>query len=219
MKSKITILTLATITGILCSQDAFSGDQSAPDADGIFWGAETNGVKTGLQIQYGLNPSNLTAITCYPYLKNSKTNNANWNSIHLRLWLPPSEDSYQMSLLDEKEKTVVKTTKGQELGKPIDQPLMVRVGGINFRAGYQALYPDLNDGAHARPFILQDYFKIKEAGKYHLKFEIRVIWLQPGRGHDPNLYTTNLPVVNLPPVEAEFQIRPEDIAPTNSLTK
>jgi hypothetical protein len=205
---KTVLFVFVVAIGTIFSQNSYCQSGVAADLERILWGKETNGVKVGLYVQYPpTNQSIPTSIICCPYLSNSKTNNGNWGSNRLLLWLPRLENSYQMSLFDEKGESVAKTVRGQELGKPIDQPLMVRVGGINFEAGYQAVYLDPNEVSPVRQFTLQDYFDIKKPGKYRLEFKMRVIWLQPGRGHDLSLYTTNIATMTLPSVESQIEIR------------
>jgi hypothetical protein len=78
--------------------------------------------------------------------------------------------------------------------------------GVNFPAGYRAvvLYPGSSEQT-TYAFILQDYFDVRTPGKYRLQLDSRVIWIPPGRPPG-SLMTTNLPVVQLPPIVAQIEI-------------
>ncbi len=154
------------------------------------WGKETNGLKAGLVFQYSPD-TNHTLIAFCPVLFDVS------NDMHL--YLPPFDSRYQMTLTDTKGMAVFKTAKCKALGKPIDKPLRGRTG-INSEAGYRSLYLALNTPSENLydSFILTDYFEINHAGKYHLQFDMAVIW-------PSQKYPTN--VVHLPPVNAEIEFK------------
>jgi hypothetical protein len=189
--------------------DAWRPDLSAPNMDpeiNTHWGLETNHVKVGLLIQNSSAASNHTLVGFYPVLNNNSATNGNARPDVLQLWLPPFDSRYRMELTDTNGNAVPKTAKGKALGKPIDQPFERRGTGIrvNFEAGYlgRTLLPNVPEPTD--PFVLKDYFNITNAGKYHLKFEMRVIWITEGREHSTK---SNPPAMWLPPVNAEIEIK------------
>jgi hypothetical protein len=174
------------------------------DKDTI-WGVETNCLKAGLLLQYAPD-TNHTLVGFYPVLNNSSTTNGNADPDHLWLWLPPFDSRYQMQLTDINGNSVPKTAKGKALGKLIDQPLELRMG-VNFAAGYrgQIIRPNSPDVIPTDPFVLEDYFTITNAGNYHLKFEMHVIWMT--NGWKGSLMKSNPPAMWLLPVNAEIEIK------------
>jgi hypothetical protein len=159
------------------------------------WGTETNYLNAGLLLQCAPE-TNHTTVGFFPMLYNDCATNGNISPDMLQLWLPPFESCYQMTLVDDKGNSVPKTAKGKALGKPISQPLKIR-GGINYAAGYRGriLGPKTPD-AIPQPFVLEDYFSITNAGKYHLEFEMQVL---KGTKQGPQQYHL--------PVNVEIEIR------------
>jgi hypothetical protein len=176
--------------------------------DNPLWGSETNHLKVGLLLQYAPG-TNRTFVGFYRVLNNSSTTNGNSRPDLLQLWLPPFDSRYRMELTDTNGNPVPKTDKGKVLGKPIDQPFKRYRGGIsegvNFAGGYlgRPLLPNVPEPADS--FILEDYFSITNAGKYHLKFEMQVIWIT--NGWKGSLLKSNPPAIWLPPVDAEIEIK------------
>jgi hypothetical protein len=185
--------------------------------DGEFWGSETNGVKAGFYVQH--TTTNHFEIRIIPLLKFTGTNTDSVETDRLHLWLPPSNTCYQMVLLDDKSHPVAKTTKGKSLGSPISQPARFKAG-INLAAGwgnltlYRNAEPWLSSWGepYDKSLKLLDYFSVTDPGKYHLKLELRVVWINKRLKDNPRmLLTTNLPLASLPPVEAEIEIKPDSI--------
>jgi hypothetical protein len=162
------------------------------------WGTETNCVKAGLLLQYAPD-TNRTLVGFFPVLNNSCATNCPVGENNLWLWLPPFHSRYRMNLTDAKGMAVPKTEKGGAFGKAIDLPLRVRTG-INVSAGYQGKVLLLNtpNVILSDPFVLEDYFIITNAGKFHLKFEMMVVW--PNASNPTN-------AIHLPPVDADIEIR------------
>ena len=174
----------------------------------LIWGNETNGIRLALLInpEFG---SNNVPIRCTPIIK-SNQNHTN----HLWIWFPPIKNSWQMTLTDEKGNAVPKTAKGNLLGKPIKEPLMLK-DGPNFKAGYKMrpLDKDRAEVLSDFSFILQNYFEVTNSGKYHLSYRMRIILPQSIKGDFMMLHTTNLPLTTLPPVKAEVEIK-ERVTPS-----
>jgi hypothetical protein len=194
--------------------DAWQPDLSAPNMDpdiNTQWGLETNNVKVGLLIQDSSDASNHTMVGFYPVLNNSSATNGNATPGRLNLWLPPFDSRYRMELIDANGNAVPKTAKGKVLGRPIDQPFKHYRGGIsegvNIAGGYRGriLLPNTRDLIPTDAFVLEDYFAITNAGKYHLKFEMQVIWITSG--WKSSLLKSNPPAMWLPPVNAEIEIK------------
>lgn len=203
-KNRSVVVGLLAGTGMVlaCAAD---GTKSPWEWDGEYWGAETNGVKAGLYIQHLSGTTNIAVVRCTPVLLNTRTNNGNSRPDRLKLWTPPTESCYQLTLLDSNQQPVAKTARGKALGKPLSQPLALTTG-FNSRAGYSGaiLIPDWPQPLYPS-ILLQDYFVIPKPGKYGLRFEMRVIWIQ--RGVHVTVGTTNLPLVQLPTVEAQLELQ------------
>lgn len=175
--------------------------------DGEFWGAETNGVQSGLDVQHSFGSKNTILTRCTPVFRNNRTNNGNRGPARLLLYLPPMESFYQLSLLDEKGNRIVRTKKGESFGKQISKPLF-RSTGINYNAGYRAYFVDRDQpqGIADCSFILQDYFDVTNTGRFHLKVEMQAAWITPNWTASASLRTTNLPMVHFPPIDAFITI-------------
>lgn len=188
--------------------DAWQPDLSASNMDpeiNTHWGLETNHVKVGLLIQDSSDASNHTLVGFFAVLNNSSTTNGNSSPGVLQLWLPPFDSRYRMELTDANGNSIPKTAKGKVLGKPIDQPFEHNRGGVNYEAGYlgRTLLPNVPEPIN--PFVLEDYFTITNAGEYHLKFEMQVLWVTNERKGSAT--TANLPTVWLPLVDANIEIK------------
>ena len=168
-------------------------------ADEIRWGAETNCLKAGLLVQFAP-ATNRTLVGFYPVLNNRcQSNCVSGLSDTLPIWLPSFDRCYAMMLTDGDGSVVSKTENGIALGKQIDQPFRVR-DGINLAAGYHGRILLLNkpDLILTDSFVLEDYFEITKAGKYHLQVQMTIIW---------PLKTNLTNIVHLPPVNTEFEIK------------
>jgi hypothetical protein len=165
-----------------------------------FWGAETNNIKVALLID-PLVSSNNVPIHCTPVIKSSR-NQTNY----LWLYFPPLASCYQMTLQDRKGNLVAKTTKGKSLGKPIAEPLMVKIGGLNVQAGYKLrlLAKNRSEVLSDFSFNLRDYFEVTNSGKYRLSYKMQIVLPQKGKGN--LFYTTNFQALTLLPVEADVEI-------------
>jgi hypothetical protein len=195
------------------SQGVTIAEWEATVLTNAFWGAKTNDIALGLEIQSrsnGLHPglaigtSNGLETVCTPLIRNSGTN---W----ITFYMPPPSSRFQMTLTDENGHPVGPTAKGRSLGRPLSQPAF-RSKGINYRAGFSPCPPFIphhSQELDAFAFSLQDYFQLTGPGTYHLKFQMNVIWLVPGSplGTIIPRNTTNVPLIALPPVDAEFQIK------------
>jgi hypothetical protein len=197
---------LIALTWFVFACNSFGGNSK--DGDGgfagpeTFFGADTNGAAIALYINQIISTNN-APIRCTPILKSGlMQTNGFW------LWFPPLESCYQLTLLDEHGNSVLKTPKGKLLGKPITEPLMVKVGGVNIKGGYKGrkITASQTETLSDFAFVLQDYFILTNSGKYHLIFSMRAVRPKGGSGHDLSLYTTNLPIFNFPPVESEITI-------------
>ena len=173
---------------------------------GEYWGLQTNGVRAGLYLLESNTETNRSLTKYMPMLENSLTNNGNRRPDRLDLWLPPLESCLQVSLRDQNGKPVPMTAMGKRLGAPITQPMRVMTG-MNFPAGYRAIYLRPNEPSQVLAYIFspEDYFIIPAPGKYRLSLRVRVIWLH--EGWKGSLKSTNLPTVDLPPVEAELDLQ------------
>ena len=183
-----------------------AGEGTDFSGSNVFWGDETNGVRIALVIA-PLSSSNNVPIHCIPVIKSSITRT---NRLHtMNLYFPPPESCYQMTLRDESGNLVAKTAKGKSLGKPITEPLMVKIGGLNSQAGFsmRPIIPNQSEMLTGFSFHVQDYFETTNAGKYRLTYEMRVILPQNAKGNYMTLHTTNLPTTILPAVVADVEIR------------
>ena len=177
-------------------ESEFSGPET-------FWGAETNGVKVALVIK-PLASFNNIPIHCTPVIKSSIKGSNNLNTVNL--YFLPFEHCFQMTLKDENGNLVPKTARGKMLGKPVTEPLRIK-GGLNFQAGYK-MRPIIQNHSEVLSdfsFNIQDYFEATNSGKYRLQYEMQVV--RPQNRHASNLYTTNLPILYLPAVEAEIEFK------------
>ncbi len=172
--------------------------------EGIYWGAETNGVKAGLYIEtlHGLpGLTNRVPIQCHPLLYNSSTNNGNLGPGMLMFYLPAIENRYRLEFTDEKGKAVEKTAKGKALGKPFTQSSNPTTG-VRINTGWRRKEQFILLAKEERglpEFLLQDYFKINDSGRYHLHFEMSALKPSPNDADKVEL-------VHFPPVDVEIQI-------------
>jgi hypothetical protein len=174
-----------------------------------YWGAETNGVKAGLCFQLAPNATNQVQVLFLPALSNSQTNNGNLAPDRLHLWLPPFDSRYRMELTDQAGKPVRKTNKGAALGRAYvySPPKTVTTRDPTDRAMLLTLdKPELvwqivNKGGQTSLFwlSLQDYFQIRNPGKYRIEFQMTVMFWQKDTPWD-------IKVVCLPPVEADLDL-------------
>ena len=168
-----------------------------------FWGAETNGIKVAMLVD-PLVSSNNVPILCTPVIKSV----IKGSNIRTNVYFLPPESGYQMTLKDDKGNLVSKTAKGKSLGQPITQPLMVKIGGLNMRAGFKMrpLIQNHSEVLSDFSFNLQDYFVVTNSGKYQLTYEMRVVLPHKVGGTYMELYTTNFTILTLPPVVAAIEI-------------
>lgn len=172
------------------------GSEEWWELEPIVWGLETNGLSAGLLIY-----TNQTTSRFIPVLRRQVVA-TNW----LYLSLPPKENLLQMDLWDAGNRAVAKTDRGRALGRPLREPLRV-VSGINYHAGYSKCAmppPEFAQLLTNLAFTLDDYFNITNAGNYHLKFLMRVVWFPPGWKGDTTKGPP--PTILLPPVEAVIKI-------------
>ena len=174
-----------------------------PASEGTYWGAETNGVKAGLYIEKLRGLAGLTnrvPIQCHPLLYNSSTNNGNLGPGMLMFYLPAIESRYRLELTDEKGNAVKKTTKGKALSKPVPQSSSPTTG-VRINTGWHVgKYFLIAKEVRGLPeFMLQDYFKINNSGKYHLHFEMSALKPSPNDADKVEL-------IRFPPVDVEVQI-------------
>lgn len=177
---------------------------------GQYWGAQTNGVKAG--VFFTLVPGSSNQVQCLfvPALENSLRTNGNFAPDRLHLWLPPFDSRYSMELTDEAGKLVRKTKKGEALGMTYIQPRPQRVSTASPTDRAVLLTPNKPEVLpesvskqspfEVRSLCLQDYFKIRRSGKYHLRFQTSVLFWRTQTPWDLHL-------VSLPPVEAELDLK------------
>lgn len=202
MKKEFVKFALITTVTIALAHRAVGGNGSEWESSllrsNTFWGGETNGVKSALHIE--LIPGTNMLIRCTPILKSSHTN-------MLWLYFPPLNNRFIMELQDCDGRSVEKTQKGKALNESLKEPFGLTTG-INKRAGYGGippLYPNYSEMLDGSNFTLQDYFCITNSGKYNLIFQMKVVWFPPDwKG---SRKTTNVPVINLPAVNAKIEIR------------
>lgn len=198
---------LLIVTWTILPQNVVAGETTnsaiQPTHEGIYWGVETNGVKAGLYIEKLRGLSGMTnriPIRCHPLLCNNSTNNGNLGPGMLMFYLPPIENRYRIELTNEQGNVVGKTAKGKALGKPFVQP-SIPTGGVKISTGWHpGTFILLAKEVRGLPeFMLQDYFKIADPGKYHLHFEMSVLKPSPSDADQVELTW-------FPPVDAEIQI-------------
>ena len=116
------------------------------------------------------------------------------------LYLPAIESRYRLELTDEKGNAVKKTTKGKSLGKPVPQSSSP-AAGVRINTGWHAgTYILVAKEVRGLPeFVLQDYFRINDSGKYRLHFEMSAF--KPSSND-----AEKLEFVHFPPVDVEIQI-------------
>jgi len=201
---------LIAITLLVSSEQVFAGASSDWENEfngqETFWGIETNGIKVALVVEPQVSSNNVP-IHCTPVIKSSIHATNRLNTINV--YFPPLRSCYQMTLKDEKGDMVPKTAKGKSLGKPIAAPLMVKIGGLNLRAGYRMrpLTQNRSEVLSDFSFNLQDYFIVTNSGKYQLIYEMQIVPLQFGKGSYTNLYSAPPPTLSLPPVVAGVEIK------------
>lgn len=188
------------VRNVTADEPANSAIKQTPES--VYWGIETNGVKAGLYIEklQGLaGLTNRVPIQCHPLFYNNSTNNGNLAPGMLLLYLPAIESRYLLELTDEKGNAVKKTSKGKALGKPVTQP-STPAKGINTGWRRQEQFIFLAKEVRGLPdFMLQDYFKINNSGKYHLHFEMSALKPSPNDADKVEL-------IHFPPVDVEVQI-------------
>jgi hypothetical protein len=181
-----------------------------------YWGAQTNGVSTGLAFQSVPGSTNQVQVSFVPALLNTSTNNRSvLSSDILVLSLPPFESRYRMDLTDAAGRPVKKTKKGEALGKPYiyHPPSGVRIGngqppgfeGFPLKPNESQLLYGTATKAYHVDFLwlsLLDYFKIKRSGRYHFMFQMDVIFWRP---EAEELLLQRL--ITLPPVEADIDLQ------------
>lgn len=153
----------------------------------IVWGLETNHIKAGLNIQSASDSTGRTLIGFFVVLYNNSDTNGNYEPDLLSLILPPINSRYKMALFDEKGNAVLKT----KIGKANDQPFDINPKRLDRDHGYglRDISPFVVDIMPFDPVVLEDYFAITNAGKYHLKFVLNVL-----KGTDQYIQPYYLPV-------------------------
>lgn len=143
-------------------------DVGIVSTNNILWGTETNHVKVGLNIQYAPDVTNRTLVGFYVVLYNNSNANGNFRPNLLSLGFPPVNSRYKMTLIDDSGNVVAKTKMGNDL----DQPFDLHPKRIDIYHGYgvKDFSPFYLDVLTKNPIILENYFVITNAGKYHLKF-------------------------------------------------
>jgi hypothetical protein len=176
------------------AQESAGGTTWRPDIftineTNIVWGVETNHVKAGLAFQYATGPSNRTLVGFFFALYNNSDTNGNISPNTLKLWLPPLNSRYNMTLFDSRNNVIAKT----EFGKSLDQPFDAtpNLDNIDIYHGYVGLglIPFNMDLKGLDPIVLENCFTITNAGKYHLKFVLNTL-----RGDDQGIQPLYLPV-------------------------
>jgi hypothetical protein len=176
-----------------------------------YWGAETNGLKAGVFFNLAPGSTNQVQVFFVPAINNSLATNGNFlRADRLHLWLPPFDSRYRMQLTDEAGSPVRKTHKGKTLAKPYvySPPQRVTTAPPTDRAVMLApnepqSLPERASGNSPfayRPLSLLDYFKVTNSGKYHLKFQISVLFWTMQNPSDLHL-------VALPAVEADLDLQ------------
>lgn len=184
-----------------------------------YWGSETNGVKAGLSFQLAPGSTNQVGVLFIPVLLSTQATNFNVAPGSLLISFPPFQSRYKMELVDQAGSPVQKTTKGDAMGSPYvyTPPTGVHVGSSPVNGALlppnqpQFLWEFSHKGhlSEARWLSLQDYFKIRRSGKYHLRFQFVVSFSGANREE-----TRLQQLVPLPPVEAtlDLQLRPKPLA-------
>lgn len=180
--------------------DSNSEWESSLHGTDTFWGAATNGVRSALHIE-PLSGTN-ALIRCTPILKSSHTN-------ILLMYFPPLNNRFIMELQDSNGRVIAKSPKGKALNETLTEPFGLTTG-INRLAGYGGippLYPNHSEMLGGAEFVLQDYFQITNSGKYNLTFQMRVICFPPDWKGSIKPKSTNVPVINIPAVNAQIEIK------------
>jgi len=159
----------------------------------ILWGTETNHVKAGLNIQYASDSSNRTLVGFFVVLYNNSDTNGNFSSNRLFLTFPPIRSIYTMTLCDDKMNVVPKTKIGKDFGQPFD----TNPKKLDSHYGQRVLFPFQLDVLPVDPIVLENYFDITNAGKYHLKFVLNTLMRTDAQGTQP-FYL---------PVDADIEIK------------
>jgi hypothetical protein len=180
-----------------------------------YWGAETNGVKVGLYSLLAPDSTNRVQVYFVPVALNISTNNRSVpQSDILVLSLPPLQNRYRMELTGADGRPVRKTKWGQALGEPYvyHRPSGVVIGNGQ-PPGFTttALSPnkpasifEMRTGLNWKYLWLdlQDYFKIKKSGTYHLRFQMSSIFWHP----EPEERLLKR-LITFPPVEADLDLQ------------
>ena len=151
------------------------------------------------------NVDNLTPVQLNLLLYNTNTNNVTIKPNMTILFAPPLEDRCRLELRDENGKEVEKTAKGKALGKTTPQPYRIKPNsdGVIIDTGWRPgtvflLSREVRE--LTPPLLLSDYFKIKNAGKYHLHCELLIFKMHGNDKKEQDL-------ISFPPVNAEIEIK------------
>ncbi len=143
----------------------------------VIWGIETNHVKAGLAIQYSSRSTNGPIVGFYVVVYNNSDTNGNIAPVFktkngyvkqniLSLGIPPDGYRYTMALFDTNGNAVAKTELGKKL-KPFDSQAKID----NYHGyGERDILPFTLDVLPFSSIVLEDYFVMTNAGKYHLRF-------------------------------------------------
>jgi hypothetical protein len=147
---------------------AWQPDVRIVSTNNVLWGIETNHIKVGLNIQYASDATNRTLVGFFVVLYNNSDTNGNFRPNLLSLGLPPVNSRYKMTLTDDSGNVVAKT----KMGNDFDQPFDLNPKRIDIYHGYAVkdFSPFYMDVLTRDPIVLENYFEITNAGKYHLKF-------------------------------------------------
>jgi hypothetical protein len=191
----------------------------AEAADGLppsrqYWGEETNGVKAGVYFQLVSGSTNEVQVLFVPALCNSRTDNGNVAPNRLLLLFPPFDSRYELQLTDLAGRPVEKTKKGDALGKAYvySRPLGMHAGssraqGVTLTPNKPEIIWETTTKGHDIRLLwlsLQDYFKIQKSGRYHLKFQMRVLFWNRSPEDEEKALEKSL---YLPAVEADIEVQ------------
>jgi hypothetical protein len=173
---------------------AWQPDVRSITTNSILWGPETNHVKIGLNLQYGTDTNGRTLVGFYVSMVNDSNTNGTYLPDRLTIALPPMKSRYQMNLFDDSGNSVSKTKTGQEFSQPFDK----NPKRLDMYHGYsiKETVPFQIDIVTFEPIVLENYFAITNAGKYHLVFILNSL-IPNGNSVEP-LYL---------PVDADIEIK------------
>ena len=137
------------------------------------WGAETNHVKAGLNIQYSTDSTGRTLAGFVVAMYWDCDTNGNLRPNVMSLAMAPTNSRYTMALYDERGNAVAKT----KFGKEHDQPFNTSPKDLFFYHGYGPvdIFPLQLDVLVSERVVLENYFVITNAGKYHLNFVLNTL--------------------------------------------